>query len=338
MRSTRRPTHPYPLSLSNSCRLIFPDPVNYTEPDSVEPALTPEQFDRSYENRWLPVHEYDSRDQIRIDDSHPYRQKWLPITNKKFYAKHPDTDPNELRTLLRSLTQTCRSLRAFAPPLLWAVVHVSTVEELGRIRETLKVSPEIASLIRSFVFSWDMDEGYQVYEHYDAAEGSLLDLAFRNRTKMWNDLRKQHGCKLKNNYAEAYEPCSAYRWFVHNKVEFMEPGQMPPRKGCDPNDEVAWDDRKPRIGANGPDGKGKDRFIKDPKDFNSCMDQIAAQLTSLETFGWCSSLAQIPTASFNTLAKLPTLTTLHVTMSEYRGDVHFRESAYVCLVLVQSSS
>lgn len=94
-----------------------------------------------------------------------------------------------LRTL-RALSQTCTRLRAFTLPLLWAILHVATIDELARLRETLRVSPHLARYARSFCFMWDMGDELRSdrkrwFEPYAPEEGSLLDFAFRNRTKLW---------------------------------------------------------------------------------------------------------------------------------------------------------
>lgn len=51
---------------------------------------------------------------------------------------------------LRALSQTCRSLRAFTLPMLWAECHISRVAELPRLVQTLRSSPHIAGYVRSF--------------------------------------------------------------------------------------------------------------------------------------------------------------------------------------------
>lgn len=97
---------------------------------------------------------------------------------------------NKRATRVLALSRTCRRLREVTLPLLWTEVDVWTVKELGLLSQLLKASPSIAPLVRCFSFRWQMDGDYfERCEHYPAKEGSLLDLAFRDRVKLWEKYR-----------------------------------------------------------------------------------------------------------------------------------------------------
>lgn len=91
---------------------------------------------------------------IRIPIDTPWEQRWLPIK-----ATYPHLLDHEVRaqieetlSSLRALSKTSRMLRAFAFPRLWSVVQIYSEEQLGRLRETLRVSPHIAQHIKSISF------------------------------------------------------------------------------------------------------------------------------------------------------------------------------------------
>lgn len=96
---------------------------------------------------------------------------------------------------LLMLALTCRRFAAVIESLRWAVFQVGTVRELGCLRARLIKSPETAKYIKDFVFAWDMDqECLSCCNSCPEAEGTLLDLAFRNRLQMWTSLRGMHDC------------------------------------------------------------------------------------------------------------------------------------------------
>lgn len=68
------------------------------------------------------------------------------------------------------------------------MVRIHTAAELGRLRETLPASPSIAAHIRHFSFSWDMGGDYYRCKHYSRDEGTLVQLAFRDRKAIWRSL------------------------------------------------------------------------------------------------------------------------------------------------------
>lgn len=97
---------------------------------------------------------------ISIDDPVPQRgDEWLPVKSDSYRIYWPtDEDVEGLlaaRATLRSLSQTCRVLRELALARLWSIVHVQSAQELGRVHESLKITPSIASHVRSFCFLWD---------------------------------------------------------------------------------------------------------------------------------------------------------------------------------------
>lgn len=199
--------------------------------------------------------------------------------------------------MLRALTQTCHLLRAIALPRLWALVQVHSVEELGRLRETLRASPEIAQHIRSFSFVWGMGGSFN-FEGFPTDAGTTLDLAFRDRWKLWNDLRRQHRRRVQwNAHYEQWE-------FMHADVRYAAPGQLPAPRSHKVTKQDWQYACAQRVGGCGPDDNGEDRLIKNATQFNDCVNEIVTQLSSLEAFGWFSFVAQVPQAALNALRSL----------------------------------
>lgn len=271
--------------------------------------------------------------------------KWLAISNKKLELRHPEMDLTVLHSLLRSLAQTCRRLRAFALHLLWAVVDVETIDQLGRLYQTLRVSPEIAKHVRSFHFRWSLKDDL-FCEQYPSAHGSLLDMAFRDCKEMRKDLAQQHNCKVWDKDEDcrlsqidydgnvvASLPMPATRaprglfvsppWFKLNGEKFFQPGPQRPTK-------VYYARMIERFGLDhfetwipvGPDCNGEDRLTKSAEEFHTCMTEIVDQVTSLETLVWDTPVATMSLETFSGLEKLSTLKSLHIRFARHRADLH----------------
>lgn len=215
---------------------------------------------------------------------------WLPIQPNMTRAYSVNDLETEIARPLRALAQTCQSLRAFVLPLLWAVLDLSSVEELGRVRDTLRATPSIAKFVRSFSIRWHMNGDFENLEPYGSKEDTLLDLAFRDRLSMFHELREKLGCEQGEGGQGAF---------------FYE------------------DERYPVL-CDGPDGNGEDIRIKSAAEYNECLVEVVGRLTSLETFGWCTPCSPMPLEVCNALAKLSTLKTLHVLVSSDRSNVHDR--------------
>lgn len=264
-------------------------------------------------------------DGISVSDARPTGQKWLAISQKYFwYQGQTRIDLEDAVFTLRSLSQTCRSLRAFTLTLLWSVVHVHTIDQLGRLRETLRVSPSIGKLVRSFCFSWHMDHDTDACDHLPEHEGSLLDLAFRDRWTIWNQLRQDLG--LEAEWIELEGGGPRVWGFAKGDTCYHAPGR-PLLIDYDrwSEEPPVVDASRPRQGGKGPDGFGEDRLIKTPEQLNDCLSEVIEHLSRLETLGWSCAVTQMPQRACRALAKLDTLRNMCYTMYAWRGTVHLGE-------------
>lgn len=233
----------------------------------------------------------------------------------EFWGSHIKWETSETRLTLRALASTCKSLRAFTLPLLWRVVHIKQMRELSVLQRVLRSAPEIAELIHCFCFMWDMDGDFSRCEAYDPNIGSLLDLAFRNRWRIWESAKDRVGCEI--------EWSGADMGFLHNGIWYVTPGTLDLYH--DEDDMPVPNDNARRERGHGPDGEGPDGYIKNAHEFEVCIVDVVTQLTSLRTFGWCSPVAPMPREVLQHLEAQPTLTSLHVTLSSWRGSASLCE-------------
>lgn len=250
----------------------------------------------------------------------PFNNPWWETEDKKPFADDSECGQTYAAwQTLRSLAQTCRTLRAIALPVLWSVCHVESVAQLGRIREALRASPYLVHHVRSFSLLWWPPGQHQLNEYAEEA-GTLLDLAFsKDRWQLWRSLAEQHGCDILDTTQGLY--------FVLDGRQYDEPGRY-----SKPGDGEVPDHG--RFGTRGPDGCGEDRLIKTAEQFNECLVEIIAHLTSLEAFGWDSAGIVMPRGVFDALHKLDSLKALHLNMEVHRCSVQMCESllnAVVCL-------
>lgn len=280
---------------------------------------------------------------IMIYEADPTWEKWVPNSRRELHSEHATMDPNVLRKMLRSLAQTCRSLRAVALPLLWCVVHIETIDQLGILRETLRVSPGIATLIRSSCFLWEMSlDRFVVCEPDPPEYGSLLDMAFRNRNEMWESFGRKHRCEMvleDPEGAEQHDSDDEGRYyFDYQGACFLQPGPPP---YAVPGYRRLTDTLKPVDGRkfliSGPDSKGEDRLIKSADQFHACMTEIVQQLSAVEVFGWAGSVTPMSLDTLEALSKLSTITPLSVSFSGGRGVVHACKSSFLFTRRMSSS-
>lgn len=205
---------------------------------------------------------------------------------------------------LRALSHTCRRLRSFSLPLLWQVVHIRTVEHLGQLRECLRMQPGVAPLIRRFTFAWHLSGGeYWKCEPY-AGPATTLDMAFIDRGAQWDQLLAETG--------SVQEEVGSYQsHFMYAGMQYDEPGQ--PAEGPEYDE-----DEGTRNWRSGPDGLGPDAYIKSASDFNAAIDEILAQLVSLENFECRCPVTSVPAGAFEALKSRSSLDALHLDVRSAR--------------------
>lgn len=203
---------------------------------------------------------------------------------------------------IRALSQTCRWLRELTLPLVWPRVEVETVKQLGELHELLKFNPSIAPLIKTFRLLWKMDGdcSERHLNKYPREAGLALDLAFRDRLALWNDLMKED------------EDLVRYRNDGEAAIYYGDYKCLPPGRGHD------WDavrDEGPFAYdwlSKGPDGNGEDRLIKNAMQFRKCIIKVVNRLTPLETFGWETEVSPMQPEVFAALEKLTKLSDLRL--------------------------
>lgn len=252
---------------------------------------------------------------VQVPINHNFEQRWLAIKQT-----WPSAQVETQRTVaaLRALSQTSRAFRALALPRLWTICQVSSVDELGRVREALRASPALAQHIRSFSFAWEMPE---LTTHNDgelARQAGItpLEWTFSDRFAIWNDLRQRHACEV-----QWHEFHQTWYFKLNDEPYYFAPGKYPKEavEQRDVNSHL-------RVGGNGPDDKGEDRRIKNPQQFTECVNEIITQLSSLEAFAWNCSIPQLPHASLCALKVLPNLTSLgYGDMFPWMDHAHARE-------------
>lgn len=218
--------------------------------------------------------------------------------------------------LLRAISQTCVLLRELALPRLWSAVHLCTIEELGRLREVLRVSPSVASHVGSFSLAWDMDGGYIRCDGYDSDYGDLLDFAFRDRLALWESLREPLGPE--SDHASMGGESDMITFSDDNGRTYDAPGHAEVTEGVDSegNETVVFLYDAPRTGGGGPDGRGEDELIKDAEQLLECVHEVIAQFKSLETFGWAVPVMTIPDEVFYDTLVQRAITSLHLDLSD----------------------
>lgn len=244
----------------------------------------------------------------------------------------------------RSLSQTCRRLRAVALPQVWEEVHVTTVRRLGLLRDILREQPDIASWVRVFAFSWNMKWDYCTCEPYAEEYGSLLDMAFMDRGAVWEEHRQRLRARPLSAFFQGNVDDEPHSSFVHNGVVYIEPGGPSPGASAraaasqadaeamaDPIVRAGYSDsmeRKffpyagPNINRSGPDGKGQDLRIRNVQEFNDSLVEIVAQLQSLDTFAWQCPVTPMPVGVFRALKNGKKLASLKLDMDCKRKNVH----------------
>lgn len=213
----------------------------------------------------------------------------------------------------RALSETCKILRAIALPLLWSSIRVDSIAQLGRLRESIRVSAHLAQHVRSFTFAWTLAADkhairYINEEYQENAESlSLLELAFRNRSQMFASLAHSYGKELKRIVER-----EARNGSLHSKEYFDHP-----RYGGihDLDEPLLLDDADPSLVESydwtaprgiGPDGRGEDRHIKTSEQLTDCITEVVDQFKVLESFRWLSNVFAMPSGVFNALRRLAT--------------------------------
>lgn len=205
--------------------------------------------------------------------------------------------------------------------LLWRSVCVETVSELGRLRETFRVSPGLADLVESFHFGWTYMHDPGWLNSYPEQYGTLLDMAFRDRWQMWSEHCEATASQiLRRSSPGGWQ----HKTFTHDGNLFPEPGELPLIAGREPGHASSYDQDAPKL-ASGPDGNGDDALIKTSDQLIACVVEVVEMLSSLRTFKWDSPIMPMPMGVLSALERLTSLKSLHLEVRLIRNNVHARE-------------
>lgn len=221
---------------------------------------------------------------MSLDDSRPKRQAWFALKtrhpNPKNWPREALAD-DSVRTL-RALSQTCRALRVHALPLLWNIVHIATLDELLRLRETLRASPDIAQHIRTFCFVMVSEDA--LCERCTESKRDVFVEAVDNAWLMSRLRKEQTGQPSRD---EGLGP---------------PPGRAAPCNVC------------PLRARNLTSQQRAQR----EEMLDACLVDVVQQLTSLTTFGWCTAALPMALGVCAALSELSALSSAHVNMLTLR--------------------
>lgn len=222
---------------------------------------------------------------------------WLviPRTDESAYKRDEDM------ACLRALSQTCRRLRTLALPILWSLVCISTVDELGRCVDAFRDMPGTASYVQRFSFTWCMNGDWNKMEPYADEYGSLLDMAFIDRGEAWD--RVWEAAKPRK-YPERVQS------FQHEGRNYQQPGLR-----------TSSEKQAANLDRSGPDGLGEDQRINNPNKFNEAISEIVVQLKSLTAFSWRSPVTAPPSGVLEALLNAPQLEDLGLLLDTRRRYV-----------------
>lgn len=171
-------------------------------------------------------------------------------------------------------------------------------------------------------------------EGYPEEYGSLLDIAFQDRLEMYEAQKLRNVdpmCQTDQRgtiWAESYfydddgRPWVEPGWAERKEDGDHDEADIRDEDTCEAGDRYCYNYHG---GGVGPDGRGKDKLIKNGRDLESCIVEIVAQLTSLESLCWKSPVLPMPVAIGEVLQAARHLTGLHVSLYLPRQGCHAGE-------------
>lgn len=225
--------------------------------------------------------------------------EWMHIKLDSSQVQMSAPERETLMTL-RALSQTSQRLRSLALPLLWSVLNIARVNQLGKLHEIFREQPHLAAHVKHSTFSWWSEEGLNDTEACkppDEEHGSVLDMAFVDRGALWDRKRAECGSTVYVSRA------ARVSYFSQRAYLYVQPGTFSKRNKASINPD-----------RSGPDGVGQDPRIKSPKDFNQALDEIVPRFSCLTSFNWQCEATPMPLRVFQALQKAQPLTRLHTAL------------------------
>lgn len=202
------------------------------------------------------------------------------------------------------------SVLSRALPMLWKFVQITTIEGLGKVRESLRAMPHLAAHVQHFSLHWWQSFDTDVADQYGPEYGTSLDMAFSDRGAMWNRERRQleGAVTVEDNGVSVY--------FANEYGNLEGPGRFLRQRSRedDGDSDVEF------LEVSGPDGHGPDARIESPQDFKDCITEVLRQIgSSLRSFAWVSDITPMPMSAFAALTNAK-LRRLHFSV-RYQRDI-----------------